>query len=70
MQEQQQCQQAQLARFAGYSVLPGSSGRQKQRQRQGSGVLQLMLVAVSCICWLGMSSATILINKHVMVDLG
>jgi hypothetical protein len=66
----QRQQQGQLARFAGYSVLPGSSAKQKQRQRQGSGVLQLILVVAACICWLSMSSATILINKHLMVDLG
>jgi hypothetical protein len=68
----QQGQHMQPTRFAEYQLLPGSSGRQKQRQRQQQcgGMLQLILVVMSCVCWLGMSSATILINKHIMVDLG
>jgi hypothetical protein len=75
-QEQQQGQHMQPVRFDGYQVLPGSSSsskqkqRQRQRQRQGSGMVQLILVVMSCVCWLGMSSATILINKHIMVHLG
>jgi hypothetical protein len=33
-------------------------------------MVQLIVVVMACVCWLSMSSATILINKHIMVDLG
>lgn len=30
---------------------------------------QLLLVALACAAWIGVSTATILINKHILVDL-
>lgn len=43
--------------------------QQKQQAEQWNAARQAATVVFSCVAWIIISSATILINKHIMVDL-
>lgn len=54
-----------LQRFAAGTLL-----KQEHKQRaEWTAYKQAVAVVVSCVSWIIISSATILINKHIMVDL-
>ena len=57
-----------LQRFAAASLAKQQSSPQEQLE-EWTATRQAAAVVVACLTWVVISSATILINKHIMVDL-
>jgi hypothetical protein len=68
-----------LQPFKPLTPVPASLAKQQQQQQQQviqhkeehewAAARQAAAVVVACVTWIFISSATILINKHIMVDL-
>lgn len=48
---------------------PAQATQYKEVEQQRAAAKQTVAVIIACLMWIFVSSATILINKHIMVDL-